>query len=109
MGFRDLDNILKIQLPKLADDAFRYSYLCCLREIAGNLDTLAIVGRAHIEQEEKIRVTLEHLMELYKVSEENAERYRQFMSQSVHEAVEKAERERVAKNAKPKHPSVSKT
>ena len=40
-------------IDKQQQDAFRFLYLRCLFEIAGNLDTIALCSRALVEQLEK--------------------------------------------------------
>jgi hypothetical protein len=53
MGYRDLQKILDVSLPELQKDPFRFSYIHCLREINGNLDTIALCQRALVELTER--------------------------------------------------------
>lgn len=49
MGYRELQKILDVAIPALEKDTFRFAYLHCLREINGNLDSIALCQRAHVE------------------------------------------------------------
>ncbi len=45
MSFKDLESTLDNVLPKLSNEPFEYAMLRCLREINGNLDTIAVCAR----------------------------------------------------------------
>lgn len=57
----DLNNIWTEKKPpeKKEQDAFRHLYLRCLFEIAGNLDTIALMSRASFEALDKMRLAEE--------------------------------------------------
>lgn len=68
MSFKALDQKLLEVLPdhpkngEKVEDSFRWAYLHILREVNGNLDTLALCARAHIEVFDSIKLQNQALL-----------------------------------------------
>lgn len=82
MSWRELNQELEQLVPKFKDDPFRVAYIRTLREINGNLDSIALSLRAIAETADRGRIELsenigKRILELLDRSEGEADGRRQ--------------------------------